>query len=268
MVSKNLIDLRMEEVLNKGEKVLVGLVPYGDPNLEISSKLVDVYLESGVDIVEFALPSDDPFVDSKQIKDSGARALKAEPDILEYLKKIKEIRGKYPNEPFEVMAYSDALRKAGMEEFVAGMVDAQIDAHLLADSVYQEEAEIKKLDGLLYANGIYRIRFMPHPFREDLLEDIGKQEEGFMILQSLADENGDREKVAPENNALVQRVKATGTKAKVILAYGIRDGERTQEAVATGADGIIVGTSFVEFIGIEDYSGLSDRIKEIKSALK
>lgn len=267
MVSKNRIDTRIEEVLSRGEKVLVGLVPFGDPNLEVSSKLVDVYLESGVDIVEFALPSDDPFVDSKQIKDSGARALKAEPNILKYLERIKIIREKYPEEPFEVMAYSDALKKAGMDKFVAAMAEAQVDAHLLADSVYQKKNEMEKLDDLLRAEGMFRIRFMPHPFREGLLEDISTEGRGFMILQSIADENGDREKVAPENEVLVHRVKATGTKAAIIFAYGIRDAERTKEAVATGADGIIVGTSFVEFIGNEDYSGLSDRIKEIKGAL-
>lgn len=263
----NRTDIRIEKVLSRGEKVLVGLIPFGDPNLEVSSKLVDVYLESGVDIVEFALPSDDPFVDSKQIKDSGARTLKAEPDILKYLEKIKSIREKYPEEPFEVMAYSDAYKNTGMDKFVAGMAEAQIYTHLLADSIYREKTEIDKLDDLLNSEGINRIRFMPHPFREDLLEDVGREGKGFMILQSIADENGDRETVALENKDLVNRVRATGTKAAIILAYGIRDAERTKEAVATGADGIIVGTSFVELIGKEDYRGLADRIKEIKSAL-
>jgi len=267
MRSKNRIDERIQAVLNRGEKVLVGLIPFGDPNLEVSSKLVDVYLEAGVDIVEFAMPSDDPFVDSQQIKDSGARALKNEPNILKYLEKIKNIREKYPQEPFEVMAYSDAQRKAGMERFITGMKEADVDAHLLADSVFREKKEIKKLDDLLQADEIYRIRFMPHPFREDLLDDIGSNGNGFMILQSIADENGNREKVAPENKEVVHRVRESGTKAAIILAYGIRDGERSKEAVATGADGIIVGTPFVELIGNEDYSGLSNRIKEIKDAL-
>lgn len=267
MSAANRIDTRINEVRKRGEKVLVGLIPFGDPNLDVSDKLVDVYIESGVDIVEFALPSDDPFVDSQQIKDSGQRALGAEPDILKYLEKIKKIREKYPQEPFEVMAYSDSLNKAGMDQFVAGLAEAQVNAHLLADSIYREKTEIEKLEDLLISEGLYRIRFMPYPFREDLLDDIAKNGKGFMILQSITGENGKRERVAPENKDLVDRVRATGTEAAIILAYGIRDAERTKEAVFTGADGIIVGTSFVELIGKEDYRGLSDRIKEIKNAL-
>lgn len=268
MQSKNRIDERIQAVLKRGEKVLVGLIPFGDPNLEVSTRLVDVYLESGVDIVEFALPSDNPFVDSQQISDSGARALRGEPNILKHLEQIKKIRQKYPQEPFEVMAYSDALQKASMENFVAGMAEADIDAHLLADSVYREKSEVEELEMLLRAADIYRIHFMPHPFQDDLLEDIGRDGKGFMILQSIADEDGNRARVAPENKNLVKRVRESGTRAAIILAYGIRDGARSKEAVATGADGIIVGTSFVELIGNEDYNGLSKRIREIKTALK
>lgn len=263
----NRIDSRFAEVLNRKEKVLVGLLPFGDPSLEESSKLVDVYLEAGVDIVEFAMASDDPFVDSQQIKDSGQRALNSEPDILKHLDMVKQIRKRYPQEPFEVMAYSDALRKAGMARFVDEMAEAEIDAHLLADSVYQDSAVIDELENRLREEGIYRIHFMPHPFRENLLGDIAKNGKGFMILQSIANDKGGREKVAPENKELVNHVRDSGTSAAIILAYGIRDRERTKEAVATGADGVIVGTSFVELIGRQDYSQLRDKIREIKSAL-
>ena len=263
----NKIDERIQKVCKRGEKVLVGLIPFGDPNLKASERLVDIYLDSGVDIVEFALASDNPFVDSQQIKDSGARALRAEPDILKHIDVIKKIRKKYPQEPFEVMAYSDALRKAGTENFVNGMAEAEIDAHLLADSVYREKSELDELDALLQAKDIYRIRFMPYPFQDDLLDDIGSNGKGFMILQSIADENGNRAKVAPENKELVKRVRQSGTDAAIILAYGIRNGDRAKETIATGADGIIVGTSFVKLIADEDYKGLSRQIKEIKSAL-
>lgn len=263
----NRIDKRITEVSSKGEKILVGLLPYGDPSLEASEKLVEIYLEAGVDIVEFALPSEDPFVDSEQIKESNTRALTNEPDLSKYLFSIKLLRKRYPDEPFEVMAYSDALNKVGVNSFVSGLKQADIDAHLLADSVYQDPGYIKKLDGLLNDESIYRIHFMPHPFRDDLLEEIENSGKGFMILQSIADKNGNRPKVASENKTLVHRVKKTNTSAAIILAYGIRDGQRSREAARTEADGIIVGTTFVELIGKQDYQGLRNKIVEIKQAM-
>lgn len=264
----NRLNARIKKCNDNQEGILVGLIPFGDPDLEVSAHLVDVYLEAGVDIVEFALASEDPFVDSRQIKESGARALAKEPDLLKHFEKIKHIRQAYPQEPFEVMAYSDAKKKVGVERFVQEMREADIDAHLLADSVFCEKADIGQLDHFLNAAGICRIRFMPHPFREDLLEDIGSAGKGFMILQSITDANGMRPRVAPENEGLVERVRASGTKAAIILAYGIRDEERAREAAATRADGIIVGTSFVEFISQADYNGLSRQIRAIKNALK
>lgn len=267
MDQKKRIENRISEVLNKGEKVLVGLLPYGDPNLEVSQKLVDIYLESGVDIVEFALPSENPFVDSNQIKKSGYRALNNEPNIEKYFNSIQLIRESYPNEPFEVMAYSDAVYKLGMENFVKGLVTADIDAHLLADSVFLEPDLVSKLDGLLNKQKISRIRFMPYPFKPDLLGDITQHGEGFMILQSIADENGNRPNVAIDNKHLVKKVRQANKDVAIILAYGIRDSQRAEEAVKTKADGIIVGTSLVELIGELDFQSLRKKIKEIKQAL-
>jgi tryptophan synthase alpha subunit len=165
------------------------------------------------------------------------------------------------------MAYSDSLRKVGLKRFVGGMAAADVDAHLLADSVYQEPSMIKKLDRLLKSSNIYRIRFMPYPFRDDILQDVGDNGKGFMILQSIRNAHGNRPTVDPENKGLVDRVRKSGTQAAIILAYGIRDSQRAQEAVDTGADGIIVGTSFVEHIGQKDYKGLSKHIRSIKNAL-
>jgi len=268
MAKKGRIDKRIHKVLARNERVLVGLVPFGDPSQEMSRRIVDIYLENGVDIVELALPSEDPFVDSRQIKESNARALQAEPDLHKHFETILRIREAYPEEPFEVMAYHDTLDKVRARAFVHALRDAEIDAHLLADSIYQSADYMKELDDLLDKAHIQRIRFMPHPFREDLLDDIQEFANGFMILQSIANEEGKRPTVADGNKVLVKRMHTATSKAAVILAYGIRDGKRTREAVATGADGIIVGTAFVDKIARQDFNGLKLLIKEIKQAAK
>ena len=262
------LEKRIQEVLAKNERILVGLVPFGDPNLDMSRRIVDQYLDNGVDIVELALPSEDPYVDSQQIKQSNTRALQTEPDLKKHLETILQIRKEYPKEPFEVMAYHDTLDMVGKQAFVKALEDADIDAHLLADSIYQTTDYIRELDDLLQKAAIPRIRFRPHPLREDVLTDIQKFGQGFMILQSIADEKGQRPIVAQENQLLVKKVKDSGTKAAVILAYGIRDGKRTKEAVASGADGIIVGTAFIEKIAEQNFESLKELIIEIKQATR
>lgn len=264
----NRLDIRIQDVLGKGEKFLCCVLPLGDPDLKTSRHILEIFLQSGVDIVEFMLPSQDPYFDSQPIAESNRRALAAESDYQRYFKAIAEIRDDYPDEPFEVMTYSDVVKKVGISQFVDSLREAEVDAHLLADSTAIAPDIIQDMDPLLEDAAIYRIRFMPHPFQENLLEDIGQHARGFMILQSITDESGLRKNVAEGNWELITRIRATGTQAAIMLGYGINNPTRAKEAVKVDPDGMIVGTAVIERIAAGDYSGLSELIRGIKDATK
>ncbi len=263
----NRLDIRIQDVLGRGEKFLCCVLPLGDPDLKTSRNILEIFLQSGVDIVELMLPSQDPYFDSLPIAESNRRALTAQSDYESYFKAIAEIREAYPDEPFEVMTYSDVVKKVGVSQFTKGLRDAEIDAHLLADATAIAPDVIHDMDPLLEDAAIYRIRFMPHPFQENLLEDIGRHARGFMILQSIADDAGDRKKVAEGNRELIGRIRATGTQAAIMLGYGINNPARAKEAVKVDPDGMIVGTAVIERIAAGDYSGLSKLIRGIKDTL-
>jgi tryptophan synthase alpha chain len=263
----NRIDGRIQKVLDRGEKFLCCVLPLGDPDLKTSRKILEIFLNSGVDIVELMLPSQNPYFDSHPIAESNRRSLQVESDFQEYFKTIAEIRNDYPDEPFEVMTYSDVVKKCGISHFVNGLREADVDAHLLADATAIAPDVIHDMDPLLEEAGIYRIRFMPHPFQEHLLDDIGTKARGFLILQSIADESGNRMNVAEGNRELVTRIRATGTRAAIMLGYGINNPARAKEAVNVDPDGMIVGTAVIESIASGDYNGLSDLIRGIKDAL-
>lgn len=263
----NKIDIRIQDVLGRGEKFLCCVLPLGDPDLETSRNLLEIFLKSGVDIVELMLPSQDPYFDSQPIAESNRRALTAQSDYQMYFKAIAEIREDYPDEPFEVMTYSDVVKNVGISQFVDGLREAEVDAHLLADATAIAPDVVHDMDPLLEDAEIYRIRFMPHPFQESLLEDIGQNARGFMILQSIADEAGDRMSVAEGNRELITKIRATDTKAAIMLGYGINNPARAKEAVKVDPDGMIVGTAVIERIAAGDYSGLSELIRGIKDAM-
>ncbi len=264
----NRLDRRIQEVLNRDEKILCCVLPLGDPDMQHSKRLVELYLESGVDIVELMIPSQKPYFDSVQLHEACRRALRNEADYDAYLDLIADIRQTYPEEPFEVMTYSDVVRTLGAGRFVRGLDGADIEAHLLADSIAVDKDLLGELDAYLADAGIIRVRFMPYPFREDLLPDIVEHGRGFMILQSVANEQGERPTVDPRNRERIERLRAAGMEAAILLGYGIRDPERVREAVALGPDGIIVGSALMERIAVEDYEGLADLIRGLKSATK
>lgn len=263
----NRIEKRIKEVLNQGERYLISLLPLGDPDLDGSLELTDLYLQAGSDLIEIAMPSHDPRCDSRQIAEAGARAFDNQTDLNPYFDTIRQIRKSHPNEPLEVMFYSDVLLGYGIQGFVDQLASADVDALLLADSVLLGEDVLGPLDEHLQPTGIPRIRFMPHPFNDGLLDDFARNAHLFVILQAIADEAGNRPVVDPANRGLVERLRAIHMDAAITLGYGINSPERVKESVATGADGIIVGTVLVDLIHDGDYEVLRGFIQSLKQNL-
>lgn len=264
----NRLDQRIKNVLECDEKILCCVLPLGDPDFQTSKRLVDLYISSGVDIVELMIPSQRPYFDSPQLHQSCQRSLENNANLEDYLDLIADIRQSHTDEPFEVMTYSDVVMSLGSERFVNGLKDANIQAHLLADSIAIEDSLLSELDEHLNIAGITRIRFMPHPFREDLLPDIAENGKGFMILQSISNAEGKRPTVDANNRELIEKVHSSGTDAAILLGYGLRDPERVREATALDPDGMIIGTTLMEQIAVEDYEALAELIKGLKAATK
>jgi len=260
------IEVRMQEVLNRGEKVLVSGVPIGYPDLDSTRRIVEIYIRSGIDVVEFSMASPNPYIDTRIIGDSNVKALQAEPVLDKHLEALGKIRRDFPDEPFYMMAYADFIRPLGVGRFVACLQEIGVDALELPDRDEDVPELAGELEAQLAKAGIYRTYILHHPFDERFFARIKSQARGFVLLQSIADADGRRDHVVPENRRIVESMRAAGLDAKIILGYGVNKPERVREAAATGADGVIVGTAMVEWINSGDYAGLGSFIRSMKDA--
>jgi len=261
------IDKRIQDVLGKGEKVLVSGVPVGYPNLEETRKLVEVYIRSGMDIVEFSMPTRNPYIDTQIIADSNVKALDIESDLNHYFKTLHSIRKDFPNEPFYMMAYADLITQFGLRNFVDQLVELEIDGVELPDKDEMVPELASEMEALFDQNDIYRIYILHHPYDDTLFRRVKEKAAGFLLLQSIADEKGNRPKVDPENKTLIAKIKKE-TDIPVILGYGIKNANRVKEAIVLGADGVLVGTSMVEYINQGDYEQFSQFIHSLKDATR
>jgi tryptophan synthase alpha chain len=260
------IEKRIQEVLNRGEKILVSGVPVGYPDVDSTRRIVEIYLKSGIDIVEFSMPSPDPYIDTKMIGDANRQALNLEPELDKYFKVLFKVREDFPEEPFYMMAYADIIRKYGVERFVETIHKMGIDSVELPDKEEDVPDLVSQLDLSLEKTGIYRTYILQHPFDDKYFLSIKNKASGFLLLQSFADSAGKRDKVAPENQHIIEKMKKTHLNVPIILGYGINNPERLKEAVRAGADGVIVGTAMIERINQANYTGLSKFIREMKTA--
>jgi len=260
------IEKRMQDVLNRNEKVLVSGVPIGYPDLDTTRRVVEIYIKSGIDVVEFSMPSSNPYIDTRLIAESNIKALNQQPELDRYFSTLSKVRSDFPEEPFYMMAYADIILKFGVERFVHTIQTLEIDALELPDPEETVPELVSQLDPLLQKAGIFRIYILHHPFNEKSLHSIKDKAQGFLLLQSVADAAGKREKVAPENKGIIDRIKGAGLTMPVILGYGINKPERVKEAVAVGADGVIVGTAMIEMINRGDLNELAKFIRSLKDA--
>jgi tryptophan synthase alpha chain len=260
------IDKRFQDVLGRGEKVLVSGVPIGYPNVDATRRVVEAYIKSGIDVVEFSMPSPDPYIDTKIIADSNTTALTSEPNLQKYFDVLFKVRQDFPDEPFYMMAYADVINKYGIELFVETIHQLDIDALELPDKQETVPGLPGQLDHLLEKAGIYRTYILHHPFNTEYFISIQNKARGFVLLQSYADPAGKREKVAPQNKDIIATMRKSSMNSAIILGYGINNPVRIKEAATVGADGVIVGTAMIERIKDGDLLELSNFISEMKEA--
>lgn len=259
------IDIRFQEVLARGEKVLVSGVPVGYPSLDETIKLVDIYLKGGIDVVEFSMPAENPYIDTKVIADSNVKALELESNLDRYFSVIRSIRAKYPDEPFYMMAYADLIERYGIDNFVTQLKESEIDGLELPDKDEMVPYFAEELEKKLKENGVYRIYFLQHPFNANYVNQIKEETAGFVILQSIANQQGKRPFVDPANQQIIDQLKAI-INTPVVLGYGIKTAEDVRKAVSFGADGILVGTAMIEHINTGNYDAFLSYIHGLKQA--
>ena len=69
---------RIKKNFQNKNKKLVSFTTGGDPNLNMSVKIIENIINNGIDIIEIGMPFSDPMADGPTIQLSSARAIKKE----------------------------------------------------------------------------------------------------------------------------------------------------------------------------------------------
>ena len=138
------------------------------------------------------------------------RALTFSNDGSIYLDYLKYIRELYPEQPFEVMIYSETVMEIGLKKFAKCLRNAQMDAVLVADYVSQSDAFLQEFDLCLSNTGVIPIRFVPHPFNPTQVNDIKENGRGFVISQTITDDSGERRAVLDKNKEKIDFLRNMG----------------------------------------------------------
>ena len=230
-------------VRTRAEKraALIAYIPAGFPTIKDCHRVIQAFVDGGVDAIEIGFPYSDPVMDGPTIQAAAVTALNngtTAHDVLDALE-VSTTAGV----PSLVMTYWNPIEKFGVEKF----------AHEIAarggSGVIHPDITIEESGSWLAAadkEGINPIYVVALSTSDDRLAKVTSKCGGFVYAASIMGVTGARASVSTGAEGLVSRIRRT-TDLPVAVGLGVSTREQAR-GVAAYADGVIVGSAFVKAI--------------------
>jgi len=227
----------------EGKKALIPYVTAGDPNPHVTVPLMHAMVEAGADIIELGVPFSDPMADGPVIQLACERALSHNVRLLDVLDMVKAFRVDNTTTPVVLMGYLNPVEVLGYERFAKLAQESGVDGVLTVDLPPEESVEFA---GIMKAHKLDVIYLLAPTTQEDRIESVCEYGSGYVYYVSVKGVTGSSALDVDEVKSKLDVVRRH-TEMPVGVGFGIRDG-KTAAAVATIADGVIVGSVLVNAI--------------------
>jgi tryptophan synthase alpha chain len=252
----------------QGDGALVGYVTGGDPEPRFTPVIAEALVKGGVDIIELGIPFSDPIADGPTIQAASVRALEAGTTPKIVLGMAGEIKRKH-TVPVVILTYYNPVFRMGLENFFRLASNCGVDGVVVPDlpveeaDGYREAARACGVDTIFLA--------APSTSNERLRRIVGCTS-GFLYLVSHFGVTGAREALEDSTVKLIKRVLPyTVGRVPLAVGFGISKPEHARCIIQNGADGVIVGSAFVNIVHrhsedvgrmLEELEALARRLKE------
>jgi tryptophan synthase alpha chain len=240
-------------------KKLVAYITSGYPEKNFNIDLSFALAKSGVDTLELGIAFSDPVADGVIIEKANQIALKNGyrfSDTLDITKAIsKDIDTMW-------MGYFNSFYQQDFKALMKKAKDIGISGFIIPDLPY-EEAKFYKDD--LDSVGLSNITFVAPTDTKDRIELLVKDSSKFIYLVAYTGITGSGK--SEDLSKIIHDIKTFST-TPVYVGFGVN--AKTAKDKAKGADGVIVGSAFVEVLLDDTLSGTQkiDKCCEIAKAIK
>ena len=217
---------------------LVGYWPAGYPDLPRSERALRAMAEGGCDVLEVGVPFSDPVADGPVLQEAAAVALKNGASLalaLELAGRVRRLTGR----PTVLMSYYNPLMQFGEARLAGEMARRELSGLIVPDLPVEEAPVLARP---LREEGLAWVA-LAAPTSAGRLQRIAEQSDGFIYAVSRTGVTGMSDGLPFEALELL-RALADVTDLPAALGFGIANAE--QAAACRQADGVVVGTAFVE----------------------
>lgn len=245
-------------------KAFIPFLTCGDPDLEITEKLIGAIAEAGADLIELGIPFSDPTAEGPVIQDANLRALSAGTTTDKIFDMVRRVR-QTVSIPMVFMTYANVIFSYGADRFLKTAAEIGMNGIIVPDVPFEEKQEFEPL---CQKYGLAQISMIA-PTSHDRIRAIAEQANGFLYCISSLGVTGTRTAITTDIGAMVKLVKEVKD-IPCAVGFGISTPEQA-ESMCRQADGAIVGSAIVKLIaqyGRDSVQPVADYVRTMKTACR
>lgn len=237
-------------------KKLVAYITSGYPERSFSIDLALGLKDSGVDTLELGIPFSDPVADGPMIEKANHKALELGFKF-EHLLEISKIIA--PKIDTLWMGYFNSFYQHNMDKLIPYAKEIGVNGFIIPDLPFEEAISY---DGLFDSNSISNISFVAPTDSEERIKTIVENSKKFIYMVAYTGITGSG--VSEDLQPIIRSVKKY-TQTPVYVGFGVN--KNTAKEKVKGADGVIVGSAFVEIL-LNDAINYTQKIEGCKELAK
>ena len=253
---------RIGEAFSKG-KAFIPFFTCGDPNLEITERLVYAAVENGADLIELGIPFSDPTAEGEVIHNANIRALQGGVTTDKIFELVRKLRRDI-TVPLVFMTYANVVFSYGTEKFICMCRECGVDGIILPDLPYEEKNEFAPI---CKKYGVALISLVA-PTSDSRIAMIAKEAEGFLYVVSSLGVTGARNEITTDLTTMMKKVREN-TDIPCAIGFGISTPEQAKK-MAGLSDGVIVGSAIMKQVGAHGEGAVAmigEYVRQMKEAL-
>lgn len=243
-----MLEAYLRQKREQQEILLMTHIVLGYPDFDTSLRLVEIMVESGVELMELQIPFSEPIADGPVILRANQLALNGGSSVARCFQFATEVARRYPI-PFLFMSYYNVLFKHGTASFVQRMAEANLKGAIVPDLPPEEGQEYlnamaeSKLDPIFI--------YSPNT-KTQRLASLASHGSGFIYCVARKGVTGSATAFTDDLSAYLARARAA-THLPLAVGFGVKD-RADVDFLRGKADIAVVGS---ETLRILDQRGLA-----------
>ncbi len=237
-------------------KKLVAFITSGYPEKSFSVDLALALGESGVDTLELGVPFSDPVADGPLIEKANHKALDLGFKFEHLLDISKEVA---PKVDTLWMGYFNSFYQQNLDKLIPLASEIGVNGLIIPDLPHEEALAYSEL---FKSNDMANISFVAPTDSEDRIKEVVSDAQKFiyMVAYTGITGSGKAEDLQPFLNSIKRY-----TQTPVYVGFGVN--AKTAKDKVVGADGVIVGSAFIDIL-LQDSKNYTQKIKECSELAK